>query len=68
MENITITISDAEEKALLTDMASIQEWASNFVHSTARRLMDTIVESTTDRRASAVPEAEKESIVISAKI
>ena len=40
----TITLSDEEEKALLTDMMSIQEWIDNAIHNKARQCIDTVCE------------------------
>jgi hypothetical protein len=41
--NITITINDAEKKALETQILNIQEWLDNWVHERARVEIDNIV-------------------------
>lgn len=50
MSQFIIKINDAEEKALLTNMVSIQEWLDNAIHEKARRVMDRIIEKETDRQ------------------
>jgi len=42
MAQYTITLTTEEEKALLWDMISIQEWADNAVHNKARQCADEI--------------------------
>lgn len=42
MGNYTITLSAEEEKALLTDMISIQDWLNNAIHNKARQCIDAI--------------------------
>lgn len=63
MGNWTVTLSDEEEKALLTDMVSIQEWLNNAIHNKARQCIDTIVEEYSDKQPSKITPAEKQSIV-----
>lgn len=45
MPDYHVIISDEEEKALLTDMISIEEWIGNAIHNKARRMIDLIVSS-----------------------
>lgn len=40
MKTFTVTISDEEEKTLLGDMKSIQEWIDNAIHNKARQMID----------------------------
>ena len=40
MANYTVTLSPEQEKALLSDMVSIQEWIDNAIHNKARRMID----------------------------
>lgn len=68
MAQFTITINDAEEKALLTDMISIQDWIDNAIHNKARQCINIIVEQVTDKRAKKVPVKEKLQIVKDAKV
>lgn len=42
MAQYTVIISDEEEKALLTDMVSIQDWLDNAVHNKARQCVDVV--------------------------
>jgi len=44
MGQYTVTLTPEEEKALLTDMISIQEWIDNVIHNKARQCIDSIVE------------------------
>lgn len=44
MGQYTITLSQEEEKALLTDMLSIQEWLDNAIHNKARQCIDGVNE------------------------
>lgn len=44
MPNYTVTVSDEEEKALLWDMKSIQEWADNAIHNKARQCIENVCE------------------------
>jgi hypothetical protein len=63
-----VVLSEAEEKALLTEVVSVREWLSNFAHASARRAMARIVEETTDKRAAKLSEHERESIVLSSVV
>ena len=40
MANYTVTLSPEQEKALLSNMVSIQEWIDNAIHNKARRMID----------------------------
>ena len=40
MANYTVTLSPEQEKALLSDMVSIQEWIDNAIHNKARQMID----------------------------
>jgi len=62
----TVEISDEEEKALLTDMASIQDWLNNAIHNKARQCIDAIVSENSDKIPSKLTEKEKYQIVASA--
>ena len=63
MKFFTVIILDEEEKALLTDMISIQDWLDNAVHNKARQCIDIIIEEVTDKKAEKVPVDEKLLIV-----
>lgn len=68
MRQFVVEINDAEEKALLTDMISIQDWIDNVIHNKARQCIDDIVEEVTDKRAKKVPVEEKLQIVGDAEV
>lgn len=68
MTQFTITISDEEEKALLTDMISIQSWIDNAIHNKARKCIDRVVEQVTDKRAQSLSVTEKLEIVRNAEV
>ena len=40
MANYTVVLSEEQEKALLSDMASIQDWIDNAILNKARRMID----------------------------
>lgn len=68
MVEYTVTLSAEEEKALLTDMMSIQEWLDNVIHNKARQCIDMIVEQHSDRQPKKLPVEEKLAIVRQAKV
>lgn len=68
MGEYTITLLEEEEKALLTDMASIQEWLDNAIHNKARQCIDKVVEECSDRQAKKISNAEKLQIVREAEV
>lgn len=68
MHEYTVRISDAEKKALETDMMSIQTWLDNAIHQKARRCMNTIVGQETDKNPVRISSAEKEQLVTSADV
>lgn len=43
MPQYTITITEDEKKALLSDMISIQDWIENAIHNKARQCTDVII-------------------------
>ena len=63
-----IEISAEEEKALLTDMLSIQAWLNNAIHNKTRQCIDKIVQEHSDKQAGKIPEAEKLQIVRDAQV
>ena len=68
MKQFVVELNDAEEKALLTDMLSVQDWIDNAVHNKARQCMDTVVEKVTDRRAKKISVEEKLQIIRDAQV
>jgi len=63
MKQFIVEISDAEEKALLTDMISIQEWIDNAIHNKARQVIDNIITKHTDKNAKKMLKESKELII-----
>lgn len=63
-----VTLSDEEEKALLTDMISIQAWLNNAIHNRARIQIDRIVEQVSDKQPGKISIQEKLRIVAEADI
>jgi len=50
MGQYIVTLSDEEEKALLTNMVSIQEWLDNAIQHKAAVIIDRIIEKNTDKQ------------------
>ena len=68
MGQYTITLTPEEEKALLTDMISIQEWIDNAIHNKARQCIDAIVEEVSNKQSKKLSVEEKLAIVGSAQV
>ena len=64
----TITLSDEEEKALLVDMISIQEWVDNAIHNRARQSIDKVILEHSNKQPQKISQAEKLLIVKKAKV
>lgn len=63
MGDYTINLSIEEEKALLTNMISIQEWADNAIHNKARQCIDKVCErALSDSANTILTKEEKQSI------
>tara|TARA_B110000977_G_C10700119_1_gene347035 strand:+ start:279 stop:536 length:258 start_codon:yes stop_codon:yes gene_type:complete len=70
--NITITLTDAQEKALAYVAASPQEWAENAVHNRCNIAIDEIynmevARMTADPDITSIP-ADKDAVVLAADI
>lgn len=64
MGQYTVTFSPEEEKAMLTDMLSIQDWMDNAGHNKARQRIDAICkEALGDRTDTILTKGEKHRIV-----
>ena len=68
MAQFTITINDAEEKALLTNMISVQTWLNNAIHEKARRVIDDIVRKNTDRQPKKMAVIDKHQMIMDMKL
>lgn len=66
MPDFTVTLSPAAEKAMLSDVVSIQEWLDNALHVKSMRCIDVIVETHSDLQASKLPLGDKMNIVLAA--
>lgn len=56
-------INHEEEKALLTDMISIEEWVENVIHNKARQVIDLIVSNHANRNPKTLTWEEKLEII-----
>ena len=70
--NITITLTDAQEKGLAYVAVSPQEWAENAVHNRCRQAVDEIyamevARMTADPSITSIP-ADKDAVVLAADI
>lgn len=70
MATYTITLSDAEEKALKSVAVSAQEWIDNVVHERCRIAIDEIVNAEVQRKLAAGEPitGSKDDIVMAANI
>ena len=64
----TVELSTEEEKALSTQMVSIQDWLNNAIHNRARQAIDQIVQEHSDKQPGKSPGAEKLQIVMDAEV
>ena len=70
--NITITLTDAQEKGLTYVALSPQEWAENAVHNRCRQAVDEIyamevARMTADPSITSIP-ADKDAVVLAANV
>ena len=63
MKQFTITITAEEERALLTDMISIQEWIQNAISNKARQTIDSIIEQETTHNYRKLKPDEKKKLI-----
>jgi hypothetical protein len=68
MGQYTITLTPEEEKALLTDMISIQDWVDNAIHNKARQCIDSIIEQVSDKQPKKISADERAAIVRTAQV
>lgn len=68
MGEYKITLTETEEKALLTDMTDIQGWLENAIKNKSRQCIDTIVGQLSDKQASKMSLEDKVIIVQEAVI
>jgi len=68
MKEYIVELTPEEEKALLTDMISIQAWINNAIHNKARQCIDRVVEGSSEFQPSKISKAQKLQIIRDAKI
>ncbi len=70
MKQYTISISDAQDKALQHVVFSVQEWMENFIFSRANSAINDIAQAEIDRKLQAgeTVSGTKEEIVLAANI
>lgn len=68
MAKYIIELTDTEEKALLTDVVSIQEWIDNAIHSKANQCIDKIITEISDKQPTKIPTQEKETLIKNATL
>jgi len=64
----SFTLTDEEEKALLTDMVDIAEWVENLLRNKARQVMDRIIEEQTEYNPKRLTPERKREIIASLKL
>lgn len=65
MPEYIVQITLEEEKALLTNIISIQGWLDNAIHEKARRVIDSVITENTDRQPKKMSVEDKHEIVSS---
>ncbi len=65
---LVVEITDNEQKALLTQMTSIEEWINGIVRQRINHCIDQIVEEYSDKQARKLTDADKLAIIESAKV
>ncbi len=68
MAKYTIDLTETEEKALLTDMISIQEWISNAILVKAEQVTNDIVRKLSDKQPEKMTRKEKAEIIKNATL
>lgn len=64
----SFTLTDEEEKVLLTDMVDIAEWVENLLRNKARRVMDRIIEEHTEYNPRRLDHDRKRQIIAGLKL
>jgi len=68
MANYTVSLTATEEKAILSDVASIQDWLDNAAHNKARQCIDEVVRQHSDKNPAKLSPTDKAAIVAAAPI
>ena len=64
----SFTLTDEEEKVLLTDMVDIAEWVENLLRNKARQVMDRIIEEQTEYNPRRLTPERKREIIAKLKL
>jgi len=64
----SFTLTDEEEKVLLTDMVNIAEWVENLLRNKVRQVMDRIIEEQTGYNPRKLDLNQKKQIVAGLKL
>jgi len=64
----SFTLTDEEEKALLTDMVDIAEWVENLLRNKVRQVMDRIIEEHTEYNPVKLDVEQKRKLVAGLKL
>ena len=64
----SFTLTDEEEKALLTDMEDIYKWVKNLVENKVRQVMDRIIEEHTEYNPRRLTPERKREIIAKLKL
>ncbi len=64
----SFTLTDEEEKALLTDMEDIYKWVKNLVENKVRQVMDRIIEEHTEYNPRRLTPERKREIIASLEL
>ena len=68
MKTYTVTLSNAEDKAMLAEIISVQSWLEEFVHDRARKAIARITQEHAAQNPKHLTSREREDAVIKANI
>ena len=68
MGEYTVSLSTEEEKALSTELLSVQDWLNHIIHDRARRAIDNIILTHSDKQANKLISSERAQIVRDAEV
>ena len=64
----SFTLTDEEEKALLTDMVDIAEWVENLLRNKVRQVIDRIIEEQTEYNPRRLAPEKKRQVIAKLKL
>lgn len=65
MGEYTVKLTTEQEKALLTDMISIQQWIENAIYNKARQCIDKVCEEALDDASNTILTTEEKTLIAS---